>query len=35
VTFVMSALSPWAAEIAPTYRNDQEYGAILSIAASA
>ena len=33
VTFVMSALSRWAAEIAPTYDNDQKYGAILSIAA--
>ena len=32
VTFVMSALSRWAAEIAPTFDKDQKYGAILSIA---
>jgi hypothetical protein len=33
VAFVMSALSRWAAEIAPTYDNDQKYAAILSVAA--
>ena len=35
VTFVMSALSQWATEIAPTYGSDQKYIAILSIAVSA
>ena len=32
-TFVIPALSRSAAEIAPTYDNDQKYGAIVSIAA--
>jgi hypothetical protein len=33
VAFVMSALSRWAAEIAPTYDDGQKYAAILSVAA--